>query len=200
MEHLRYAGLSHAEQLEVFRTILKSDPLVWHALQHARELDLPDWLIVSGALYNTVWNALTGKPSGYGIRDIDQFYFDGEDLSNEAEDLAIRNGNRLFGNLAVPVEIRNQARVHLWYRQRFGRDCPRYGSSSEALEYFASKTHALGVALDGNDRLKVVAPFGLEPVFAFRVEPNHALDNCETHMAKAERARAMWPEVTMVPW
>ncbi|MEZ5799469.1 MAG: nucleotidyltransferase family protein [Nitratireductor sp.] len=185
-----YAGHPHDEQLIVFETIVRSDPLVWQALQLARELDLPDWMIISGALYNTVWNALTGKPSGYGIRDIDLFYFDDTDLSYEAEDKAIRNGDKLFGNLAVPVEIRNQARVHLWYRQRFGRDCPKYGSSSEALGYFASEP-MLGVTLDRNDCLKVVAPFGLDPVFAFRVEQTMRSTIAETHLTKAARARAV---------
>ena len=28
-------------------------------LAHARDLDLPDWLIFSGAIYQPVWNHLT---------------------------------------------------------------------------------------------------------------------------------------------
>lgn len=55
--------------------------LVREALLRARDFDLPDWWIVSGALYNTVWNHLTGRPSGYGIKDVDLFYFGDGDLS-----------------------------------------------------------------------------------------------------------------------
>ncbi len=70
--------------------ILRADTAVWPALVLARDLALPDWLIVSGAVYNTVWNHLTRKPAGHGIRDVDLFYHDASDLSWEAEDRVIR--------------------------------------------------------------------------------------------------------------
>jgi len=180
--------------------ILRADPVVWPALERARAFELPDWLIVSGAIYNTVWNALTGQSPGYGIRDIDLFYFDGGDLSWEAEDAVIRAGEDHFAGLPLPVEIRNQARVHLWYEKRFGRTCPAYRSSVHALSFFASKTHAVGVRLNADDTLSVHAPFGLADIFAMRIVPNRALDNSETHTAKGARARAMWPGVTVEEW
>ncbi len=74
--HLRYAGLPPEAQEAAFLEIIWRDPLVREALERARDMDLPDWWLVSGMLYNSVWNHLTGKPSGYGIKDIDLFYFD----------------------------------------------------------------------------------------------------------------------------
>ena len=82
--------------------ILRADPVVWPAIETAATLDLPDCWIVSGAIYNTVWNALTGKPSGYGLKDIDLFYFD-PDTSYEAEDRVIRECTPRFDG-PVPVE------------------------------------------------------------------------------------------------
>lgn len=200
MDCYRYAGLPFAEQAKALEEIVSTDPVVWAALKAARELDLPDWLIVSGAIYNTVWNHLTGKPSGHGLKDIDLFYFDGSDLSWDAEDAVIRQGEAAFADLHVPVEIRNQARVHLWYPERFGRECPAYRNSSESLAYFASKTHAVGVRFDRHGTLLVEAPFGLDDIFSLRVTPNHALDNRDTHEEKGRRARENWSEVTVVPW
>jgi hypothetical protein len=81
MHHLRYAGLSFAAQSVVLERILRADTVVWPAIERARDLGLPDWMVVSGALYNTVWNHLTGKPPGHGIKDIDLFYHDASDLS-----------------------------------------------------------------------------------------------------------------------
>jgi hypothetical protein len=107
MDHLRFSGTSFERQRSALVGILKADPLVWTALRRARDLDLPDWMIVSGAIYNTVWNNLTGKPSGYGIKDIDLFYFDGSDLSWEAEDIVIKAGERHFAGTPLAVEIRN---------------------------------------------------------------------------------------------
>lgn len=200
MGHLRYSGLSFAEQRAVFLTVVQDDPIVWTALDAARSLDLPDWLIVSGVLYNAIWNALTNRPPGYGTKDIDVFYFDDSDLSYEAEDWVIVCGARHFTHLPLPVEIRNQARVHIWYPQKFGRQCPRYTSSKDSIRYFASKTHAVGLRLKGDGDLDLIAPFGLDDIFSFRVTPNRALDNQQTHEAKGERIKKSWPEITVLPW
>ncbi|MGR3717634.1 MAG: nucleotidyltransferase family protein, partial [Thermohalobaculum sp.] len=118
--HLGYAGRDAATQRAALEAILRADPLIWRALEQARALALPDWRIVAGALYNTVWNSLTGRPSGHGIKDIDLFYFDPGDLGYEAEDGVIKRGAAHFSNDGPPMEIRNQARVHLWYEARFG--------------------------------------------------------------------------------
>jgi len=200
MDHLRYSGLPFEAQRTAFLDIVSADPLVRDALERARSLDLPDWLVVSGTLYNSVWNHLTGKPSGYGIRDVDLFYFDGSDLSYEAEDAVIRQSAKHFEGLMLPVEVRNQARVHLWYPLKFGQSCPRYTSASESVGYFASKTHAVGVRFDVGGQLDVVAPFGLDDIFSFRITPNRVLDNRRTHEVKGARAKANWPEITVVPW
>jgi uncharacterized protein len=200
MDHLRFSGLDFEKQRAILIDILKADTLTRSALQHARDFDLTDWMIVSGAIYNTVWNSLTGKPSGYGIKDVDLFYFDASDLSWEAEDVIIKAGEKHFAELPVAVEIRNQARVHLWYPERFGRQCPAYRSSAHSLGYFASKTHAVGVRLAGAGAFEVTAPFGLDDIFSFRIVPNRVIDNQATHEEKAVRAKQRWPEISVVPW
>ena len=200
MDHLRYSGLPFEAQRAAFLDIVSRDALLSDALGRARRLALPDWLLVSGALYNTFWNELTGKPSGYGVRDVDLFYFDDSDLSYEAEDGVIAAAAPVFAGLPLPVEVRNQARVHLWYSQKFGQPCPRYTSSRESVTYFASKTHAVGVRFDAHGQLDLVAPFGLDDVFSFRITPNRVMDNRRTHEAKGKRARECWPEIEVVPW
>ena len=32
------------------------------------------------------------------------------------------------------------------------------------------------------------------------IRPNYALDNAASHARKAERVKAIWPEVTVLPW
>ncbi|MEO1700504.1 MAG: nucleotidyltransferase family protein [Pseudomonadota bacterium] len=200
MDHLRYANVSPDAQLEALETIIRGEPLVRRVLEIARDFDLPDWLIVSGAIYNSVWNHLTGRPFGHGIKDIDLFYFDDADISYEAEDRVIQRGVAVFANLPVPVEIRNQARVHLWYRQKFGRDCPVYENSKQPIARFASKTHAVGIRLMPDDTLFIEAPFGLDDLFSFRITPNRTMVNKETHEGKGLRAKKNWPEVTVIDW
>jgi hypothetical protein len=196
-DHLRYAGADPATQDKALRDIIAQSPHLTLWLETLRDLDLPDAWIVSGAIYNTVWNHLTGRPHLHGIKDVDIFYFD-PDLSYEAEDRAIR---RVTAALPTdpPIELRNEARVHLWFKERFGHPYPQLTSSCHAIDHFASRTHCVGARLTATG-LDLYAPFGLDDIFSFRLTPNSVLDNCATHHAKAERQMALWPELTLIPW
>jgi hypothetical protein len=68
--HLRFAGTISEVQAEALRSIVHSSMLLSTVLVRAQILDLPDWWVVAGAIYNTVWNDLTGRPSNKGIKDI----------------------------------------------------------------------------------------------------------------------------------
>lgn len=199
-EHLRFSGMSGQEQADALRSIMRGSPLLRTVLARAFKLNLPDWWIVSGALYNTAWNALTNRPLNTGIKDVDLFYWDGADLSYEAEDAVIQRGADVFEDLPVPVEIRNQARVHLWFEAHFGTPYAPLKSSCEAIDRFASKTHALGMRLLPDGNLSIYAPFGLDDIFSFRVTPNRRMDNRSTHEIKGIRAKSLWPELTVDPW
>jgi hypothetical protein len=85
---------------------------------------LPDAWIVSGCLVQTAWNVQTIRALDYGIADYDVFYFD-PDTSWQAEDAVIRKLQRRLASLDVLIEVRNQARVHLWYPESMGCPTPR---------------------------------------------------------------------------
>jgi len=199
-DHLRYAGLPAAAQADALRGIIRATPVLVTVLERLPELDLPDTWLVSGAIYNTVWNQLTGRPPLTGINDIDLFYFDASDLSYEAEDRAIKAADRVFADLPLPVQLRNQARVHLWYPERFGEPYPALNSSREAIDRFASLTHAVGARLDRAGEIELYTPFGLDDLFSFRIAPNRRMNNQATHEKKAERARSVWPEIVVEAW
>ena len=73
-------------------------------------------------------------------------------------------------------------------------------SSGEMLGRYASKTHAVGARLETDGRMSVLAPFGLDDIFSFRIVPNPVLPNRPAHEAKGARAKSVWPEITVVPW
>lgn len=198
--HLRYAGLSAEEQHEKLEEIIRTSPLLMEVLAGLRDGGLPDHLLVAGAIYNLVWNRLTGRPDLTGINDIDVFYFDGSDLGWDAEDVVIKRLDRRFAHLPLPVQVRNQARVHLWFPQKFGTPFAPLTSSTEMLRRYASKTQAVGARLEADGTMTILAPFGLDDIFSFRVVPNHALANRAAHEAKGAKARSIWPEVSVVPW
>jgi hypothetical protein len=197
-QHLRLAGQPAEAQRAALEHIVRDSGVLMRTLRLARELDLPDWWIVSGAIYNQVWNALTGRPEMYGVKDVDLFYFD-PDTSYAAEDREIGRAGALFPP-QPPVELRNQARVHLWYPGHFGTPYPPLGSACEGIDRFACRTHCVGVRLEANEQLSVYAPHGLDAIFGFRLEPNPILDNRATHEAKAARQVALWPELRVIPW
>jgi hypothetical protein len=188
------------DRRRILELILRTDPVVMRVLRIARGLALPDWRLASGAIYQTVWNALTGRPAGHGIRDFDLLYFDGADTSYEAEDRVITRARPRFSALPAPVEIRNQARVPLWFRQKHGIDYPPLSCTDEALVNYAARTHSVAVRLEADGRLSLAAPFGLADIFAMRLVPNPVLDNASTYMDKALRMKAAWPELEIVPW
>ena len=68
------------------------------------------------------------------------------------------------------------------------------------LGRYASKTHSVGARLEADGALSIIAPFGLDDLFSFRITPNTVLANKKAHEAKAARAKAMWPEITVLPW
>ena len=198
MRHLRYSGRPAAQQMAAARDILMANKSVMTCLQTMAEAGLPDAWLVSGAVYGNIWNALTGRPENYGVKDYDIFYFDDDDLSYEAEDAVIRRVTPMFP-AEPPVEIRNQARVHLWYPDHFGVPYPPLTESSEGIRRFACTTHMIGARLlDGV--LDLYAPRGLEPLFAFKLIGNTDLPNRATHEAKGARHSALWPELDVVPW
>ena len=188
------------ERLVELERILLSVPHVMRILEAARDLGLPDAWLVSGGIYQTVWNVLTDRPLFHGIKDFDVIYFDGTDLSYEAEDVVIKKVNAALPDLAELLEVRNQARVHLWYQKRFGRPGRPLDCSMDALTTYAARTHAVAARLDPSGSLVLHAPFGLANLFAMRLVPNYSQPNPETYAEKAERMKALWPELAVVPW
>lgn len=179
--------------------IVRGSDSLMTVLRLTRELDLPDWLIVSGAVYQKVWNHLTGRDPDYGIKDYDIAYFDDADTSYEAEDVHIK---RAAGHFPPPfdqqVEVRNQARVHLWFEAHFGEPYEPLHSSAEALERFVAPCFSVGVRLEADDRLTIAAPFGLEDLFSMTIRPNPHRGLAKGWAKVIASARGRWPEITVV--
>ncbi|MGW4021517.1 nucleotidyltransferase family protein [Streptomyces sp. NPDC005009] len=188
------------EQLAALQSTLSRNETLLEVLGRTAALGLPGWYLTAGCLFQTVWNVVTGRPPTEGIKDYDVFYFDDRDLSWEAEDAVIRAAAKTFADLPAEVEIRNEARVHLWYERKFGIPCPPYTSTEAAIDSFAATTCCLGVRLEPGGRWRVYAPHGLSDVFGLVVRPNPVLAPRAVYEAKAARWRRQWPELTVLEW
>ena len=184
---------------ERFLGIVTADATVQAVLDRAPALGLDDAWLTAGALFQTVWNTLTGRPAGTGVRDADLFYFDA-DTSWEAEDAVIRAGAELFGDLPVPVEIRNEARVHLWYEEKFGVPAEPFRDCADAIDHFAAVCCCYGVRVGAAGARQVYAPHGYDDLFGVVVRPNRSPAPRQVYEAKAQRWRERWPELTVLPW
>ena len=178
--------------------ILRASPSLMRVMAGMRALELPDWRLVSGCIYQTAWNALTGRDPEFGLKDYDAVYFD-PDTSYEAEDVHIRRAAAAFPPpLDAMVEVRNQARVHLWFEDKFGEAYSPLTRTDDALERFVCPAFAVGARLEPDGAISVAAPFGLDDLFAMRLRPNPTrLINPEAFARVLASAQARWPELTV---
>jgi hypothetical protein len=150
------------------------------------------WL-VAGCVYGAAWNRLAGRPPGENVKDYDVFYWD-EDTSWEAEDAVIRRADALFGDLGVEVELKNQKRVPLWYREKFGVDYGAVSCAADAIARFQIACTCVGLAPPAGGGLEVCAPHGLDELYAGVLRPNPLCPSPpERVRAKAESYRERWP-------
>lgn len=191
--------LSDEELAQHLAILVAGSPTLMQVLTTVRDLDLPDWRLFSGAVYQTVWNALTEREPDHGIKDYDIGYFD-PDTSWEAEDAFIKRAAAAFGpDLSAKVEVRNQARVHLWFEEKFGEPYPALTRTDEALARFVCPAFAVGIRLEADDSLTVSAPFGLQDVFTMRLRRNPTRDIPAASFERvASSAAARWPELQIL--
>jgi hypothetical protein len=179
--------------------ILRTNAAIAAILARFDAIALPDAWLVAGCLAQTVWSHTTGRPAGAGIRDIDLVYHDAADLSEESENARALRLRALFADLPEKLDVKNQARVHLWYERRFGRAISPYPSTAAAIATFPATATALGVQQSGS-QFRVCAPFGLADLFSLTVRANPVLVSREVYEAKAARWRTEWPMLTVLPW
>jgi hypothetical protein len=108
---------------------------------------------------------------------------------------------KLQGRLAtsgVKIEVRNQARVHLWYPRKHGLPYPALQSSTQGIDRFLTKNTQVGIRRrqDGYD---VYAPNGFDDIADMIVRPNPGPNfSAANYEAKARRWKRLWPEITVL--
>ena len=179
--------------------VLKKNPSVQKILKRAGELHMPNWYLGAGGIAQTAWNVSHGFDPEYGIKDYDLVYYDANSTSYEDEDVFIQQGKELFGDVPVLVEIKNQARVHLWYEKHFGRPINQYASIEEAISTWPTTATSVGVRYT-NEGLSVFAPFGLDDLLGMIVRANKALITKKIYEDKVNRWIKFWPKLRIIPW
>lgn len=179
--------------------LLQGSPLLSAVVARWGRVGLPDSWLVAGAIAQTVWNDGFGLPPEHGVADVDIVYFDGDDLSAESEAAHSARVRELFAGLPVWIDVKNEARVHLWYESKFGEPLAPYVSTADAISTFPTTATAVGVRPRTNG-FELVAPFGLADLLGLIVRPNKKQISRQVYEAKVARWLMLWPRLCIVPW
>ena len=178
--------------------VLALNPVAQEVLSVAADVNLSGWYLAAGGVSQTVWNVRHGFDPAEGIKDYDLVYFDpqaGQDVEHAIEqELTGR-----LSHLGVDLDVKNEAFVHLWYGQRYGRDIEAYVSTEDAIATWPTTASSVGVR-PGPDGLVVCAPFGLSDLLGMVARPNKTIVSREVYEEKTSRWAARWTQLTVIPW
>ena len=180
------------------RAIVRATPWCMQALHAVAQLGLPHCCIGAGAVRALVWDALHGHVQASVPGDIDVAYFDADDLQPRRE---VELRQRLEALVpGVPWDVCNQARVHLWFADYFGYAVPPLLSLDDAIASWPEFATAVGLSLQHDGSIGILAPHGLDDLFNMVVRRNPArisLDGYAQRLVSKDFA-ARWPRVTII--
>ena len=179
--------------------IARSSPWFMSLLRAVRELELNSWCIGAGAVRNLVWDALHELPESSPLADVDVAYFDAAVLT-PMQDAELQR--RLEAMLpGASWEVTNQAGVHQWFESYFGHVVPVLVSLEEAVASWPEYATSVGVTLQADDSLRVIAPHGLEDLFSVVVRRNPTRVSVETYRQRVlqKRYAERWAKVRVMP-
>ncbi|NLW46251.1 MAG: nucleotidyltransferase family protein [Firmicutes bacterium] len=186
-------------QLNVLLDIVTNNKLIHEICRISQELDLKNYYIGAGFIAQSAWNYMSNYSLTHGINDIDIAYFD-EDVSLEKEDQVIKKAEELFEDYPLKVDLKNQARVHLWYKDHFGYEIKPYLSVEEAINTWPTTATSIGIRLNQDNSWQIYAPFGLNDLLSKIIRANRVQITKEIYEKKIERWIKYWSDLKIFPW
>jgi len=186
-------------QMEILEKIILSNKLLYNVFIKAKDLKLINYYIGAGCIAQTVWNYQMGFEPLNGISDIDLVYYDDKDLSLESENDKIEYIKNTIDTSPIKLDIKNQARVHLWYNEHFGYDIKPYISVENAINTWPTTSTSIGIRIEAQN-LKIYAPFGLNDLLGMIVRANKAQITEEIYNQKVNKWIKKWPTLKIIPW
>jgi len=176
--------------MSLIARIIAEDPVGMEQLRAVRSLALPDWCIAAGFVRNRVWSHLHGIVPAREPADIDVLFFDPADVSKQREfDLEDRLDDLLPGH---PWQVRNQARMHL------PKGLPPHEDTAHAMTFWLESVTVVGVRLEADDTLTVIAPLGSDDLLNLVCRPTpyaRTLRADYENRIAQKRWRELWPRV-----
>lgn len=190
------------EQNEKFIEIIKQNKELMLILNYISELNLPNFYIAAGSIFQTIWNYYENKPLNYGIKDIDVIYYDKNNLSKEdeqvLEDKIVEYFKKL--NINYQFDVHNEARMHLWKKDNENKEIDQYKNSEDAISQWIATVHAIGITKIENE-IRVYAPYGLSDIFSRTIRPiKHKGNSKELYDKKVKCWEERFDKLNIVEW
>lgn len=191
------------EQLKIFERIIKKNKKLMAVLKVLEEYSktnprFKDYYVGAGSVNQTVFNYLSGNEIDYGIKDFDIVYYD-EDLSYEAEDIIIKDLDKMFKDKSIEFDVKNEARVHIWYNEKYGDKREPYTSTEDAISKWGATVTCIGVRLE-NNKLITFCPYGLNDLFSMTIRPVKVYFTKEAYDSRCDRWLKKWPNLNIIGW
>jgi hypothetical protein len=190
------ANNRYAEQLA---ELVADSVWLMQALRAVRALGLQSWCIGAGAVRGLVWDHLHGFSSQSPVADVDVVFFDPENCSSAYEH---QLKNLLVGAVQdLEWEVVNQAAVHHWFQTHLSQSVPPLASLEEGIASWPEYATCVGVFLEPNETVRVVAPHGLDDLFNMVVRRNPTRVPASVYRERVAQKRfsERWPRVKVLP-
>lgn len=187
-----------SEQIDILEQILLQNEKLKEVLTILSKSKLKNYYVAAGCINQTVFNYYHGNKLDFGIDDFDVVYFD-EDLSYEKEDETIKYVTDLLKDSSISLDIKNEARVHLWYGEKYGKNIEPYTSVEDAISSWGTSITCIGVRLE-NGKLIVCVPYGLNDLFSMTIRPIKKQFTEDQYQLKTAKWKSKWPLLKVLPW
>lgn len=195
---MKYKSIS--EQNEKFISIIKQNKDLMLILDYIESLNLPNFYIAVGAVFQTIWNYYDNKPLNYNIKDIDIIYYDSNNLSKEDEKKLEYNISQYFKDMNYEFDVHNEARMHLWKKENENKNIDQYKNSEDAIDQWIATVHAIGITKKDNN-IEVYAPYGLSYIFSRTIRPiKHKANSKELYNKKATAWKNRFDNLNIIEW
>jgi hypothetical protein len=188
----------HEQELEErLIRMVRSSSILMALLAAVRSLHLESWCIGAGVVRGLVWDHLHGfsQPSRYD--DVDVTYYDNTADEKQDEELTRR---LLAISPSVRWEVTNQALIHKWFLKAHGQMVPTLRSLEDGIATWPEYATCVGVKLNADDTIEVIAPHGLQDLFDLKLRHNATRTSADVFMQRVTSKRFLerWPMLSLV--
>ena len=190
------------KQSKIVKKILKKNKNLMLVLDYLEKLELPNFYIASGSVFQTIWNYQDNKDLNYGIKDIDIVYYDKINLSKEHETKIEDKIIQFISNenLNYEIDVHNEARMHLWKKENENKEIDQYKNSEDAISKLIATVQAIGITkIDG--KIEVYAPYGFSDILSKTIRPiKHEGNSSDLYYKKVKTWEKRFDKLSMIEW